>query len=94
PDGTVRVVDAMPLRGEATDVVRVVEGRSGRVPMVMELVLRFDYGSVSPWVRQVNGQWSAIAGPDAAWLYSPVAVEHRDGWTSSRWRRGNRCRSC
>ncbi len=84
PDGTVRVIDAMPLRGEATDVVRVVEGRSGRVPMSMELVLRFDYGSVSPWVRQVDGQWSAIAGPDAAWLNSPVAVEHRDGRTTAR----------
>ncbi|MGH3963858.1 MAG: glycoside hydrolase family 15 protein [Pseudonocardiaceae bacterium] len=84
PDGTVRVVDAMPLRGEATDVVRVVEGRSGRVPMSMELVLRFDYGAVSPWVRHVDGQWSAIAGPDAAWLDSPVAVRHRDGRTSAR----------
>ncbi|MGQ0717833.1 MAG: glycoside hydrolase family 15 protein [Pseudonocardiales bacterium] len=84
PDGTVRVIDAMPLRGEATDVVRVVEGRSGRVPMSMELVLRFDYGSVSPWVRQVDGQWSAIAGPDAAWLDSPVALEYRDGRTSAR----------
>ncbi|MGH3919864.1 MAG: glycoside hydrolase family 15 protein, partial [Pseudonocardiaceae bacterium] len=84
PGGTVRVVDAMPLRGEATDVVRVVEGRSGRVPMSMELVLRFDYGAVSPWVRHVDGQWSAIAGPDAAWLDSPVAVRHRDGRTSAR----------
>ncbi|HSL07899.1 MAG TPA: glycoside hydrolase family 15 protein [Pseudonocardiaceae bacterium] len=84
PDGTVRVVDAMPLRGEAADLVRVVEGRSGRVPMMMELVLRFDYGSVTPWVRQVDGQWSAIAGPDAAWLHSTVSVDHRDGQTSAR----------
>jgi GH15 family glucan-1,4-alpha-glucosidase len=52
--------------------------------MAMELVLRFDYGSVSPWVRQVDGQWSAVAGPDAAWLHSPVSVEHRDGRTSAR----------
>ncbi len=84
PDGTVRVVDAMPLRGEAADVVRVVEGRSGRVPMVMELALRFDYGSVSPWVRQVDGQWSAVAGPDAALLETAVSVDHRDGRTSAR----------
>jgi GH15 family glucan-1,4-alpha-glucosidase len=84
PEGTVRVVDVMPPRGEAADVVRVVEGRSGRVPMVMELVLRFDYGSVTPWVRQVDGQWSAVAGPDAAWLDSAVAVDHRDGQTGAR----------
>ncbi|MGH4000751.1 MAG: glycoside hydrolase family 15 protein, partial [Pseudonocardiaceae bacterium] len=84
PDGTVRVVDAMPLRGVAADVVRVVEGRSGRVPMVMELALRFDYGSVSPWVRQVDGQWSAVAGPDAAWLHSAVSVDVREGRTTAR----------
>lgn len=84
PDGAVRVVDAMPLRGEAADVVRVVEGLSGRVPMVMELILRFDYGAVSPWVRCLDGQWSAVAGPDAAWLHSAVDIDHRDGRTSAR----------
>ncbi len=84
PEGAVRVVDAMPLRGEAADVVRVVEGLSGRVPMVMELVLRFDYGAVPPWVRQLDGQWSAIAGPDAAWLDSEIAVDHRDGRAGAR----------
>ncbi len=84
PDGAVRVVDAMPLRGEAADVVRVVEGVSGRVPMVMELLMRFDYGAVPPWVRQLDGQWSAVAGPDAAWLHSAVAIEHRDGRTGAR----------
>ncbi|MGH3793655.1 MAG: glycoside hydrolase family 15 protein [Pseudonocardiaceae bacterium] len=84
PQGTVRVVDAMPPRGEAADVVRVVEGVTGRVPMCMELVLRFDYGSVTPWVRHLDGQWSAIAGPDSVWLDSAVPVEHADGRTSAR----------
>src|SRR5262245_48011716 len=50
-EGAVRVVDCMPLRGRAPDVVRVVEGVRGRVPMSMELVIRFDYGSIVPWVR-------------------------------------------
>jgi GH15 family glucan-1,4-alpha-glucosidase len=54
PTGTVRVVDAMPPRGEAADLVRVVEGVSGRVAMQMELVLRFDYGHVVPWVRRTE----------------------------------------
>jgi GH15 family glucan-1,4-alpha-glucosidase len=71
-EGSVRLIDAMPLRGEAVDVVRVVEGLSGRVPMRMELALRFDYGRTVPWVRRVDGLVNAIAGPDAAWLSTPV----------------------
>src|SRR3982750_2919521 len=43
-DGVVRVIDFMPPRGEAPDVIRIVEGVRGRVPMSMELRLRFDYG--------------------------------------------------
>ncbi len=78
PDGTVRVIDAMPPRGEAADVVRVVEGVSGRVPMRTAVRLRFDYGSVVPWVRHHDGQVSAIAGPDAAWLSSPAPLHGRD----------------
>ncbi|NED52264.1 glycoside hydrolase family 15 protein, partial [Micromonospora aurantiaca] len=46
PDGTVRVIDFMPPRGEAADIVRIVEGVSGRVPMHTELRLRFDYGRI------------------------------------------------
>jgi GH15 family glucan-1,4-alpha-glucosidase len=76
PDGTVRLVDLMPPRGQAADVVRVVEGISGRVSMRMELVLRFDYGSVPPWVRLIDGQHCAIAGPDAVWLRSELPVEY------------------
>ncbi|RKS80696.1 GH15 family glucan-1,4-alpha-glucosidase [Motilibacter peucedani] len=75
PDGTVRVTDFMPLRGEAADVVRIVEGVSGRVPMRTELVLRFDYGHIVPWVRHVDGDLGAVAGPDAVWLRTRVPLE-------------------
>src|SRR5262245_20566877 len=64
--GSVRVVDFMPPYGDRTDVVRIVEGVRGRVPMRMELVLRFDYGSVIPWVRRVDGALVATAGPLSA----------------------------
>ena len=84
PQGTVRVVDGMPPRGQAADVVRVVEGVSGRVPMCMELVLRFDYGSVPPWVRLMDGEHCAIAGPDAVWLRSDVPIEHARGRLGAR----------
>ncbi|RBY93578.1 glycoside hydrolase family 15 protein [Blastococcus sp. TF02-8] len=74
--GTVRVTDFMPPRGEAADVVRVVEGVSGHVPMRTELLLRFDYGHVVPWVRTIDGQVAAVAGPDAVWVNAPVALGH------------------
>ena len=84
PDGTVRLIDFMPPRDNAADVVRIVEGVSGRVPMRMELRLRFDYGHIVPWVRRHGGeQLSAIAGPDAIWLDTPAPLEGRDMTTVS-----------
>jgi GH15 family glucan-1,4-alpha-glucosidase len=74
PEGTVRVVDAMPPRSSTADLVRVVEGVRGRVPMRLELRLRFDYGHIVPWVRRQGEVLSAIAGPDAVWLDTPVAL--------------------
>ena len=74
--GTVRVLDFMPPRGEAPDVVRIVEGVEGRVEMQTELVIRFDYGRIVPWVRRLDGDTRlAIAGPDA------LACARR--WTSA-----------
>jgi GH15 family glucan-1,4-alpha-glucosidase len=79
PQGSVRLVDAMPVRGGAgADVVRVVEGISGRVAMDMALQLRFDYGRIAPWVWQADGQTAAVAGPDAVWLSTPVETHARD----------------
>jgi GH15 family glucan-1,4-alpha-glucosidase len=74
PDGVVRLVDCMPPRQQDPDVARVVEGVRGRVPMRMELVIRFDYGSIVPWVRRQDGALHAIAGPDSVWLRTPVQV--------------------
>jgi GH15 family glucan-1,4-alpha-glucosidase len=72
-DGVVRVVDFMPIRKHAVSLVRIVEGVSGRVPMHMDLRIRFDYGSTVPWVRRIDGQLRAVAGPDALVLTTPVA---------------------
>jgi GH15 family glucan-1,4-alpha-glucosidase len=77
-DGTARVIDFMPPRGDAPDVVRIVEGVRGRVPMRMELRLRFDYGHVVPWVYREDGDLVAVAGPDAVWLRTPVPTSGRD----------------
>jgi GH15 family glucan-1,4-alpha-glucosidase len=80
-DGVVRVVDCMPPRQSDPDVARVVEGIRGRVPMRMELTIRFDYGSIVPWVRHVGGALHAIAGPDSVWLRTPVPVRG-ENWTT------------
>jgi GH15 family glucan-1,4-alpha-glucosidase len=77
-EGTVRLVDFMPVRGEAPDLVRIVEGVRGRVPMRMDLRLRFDYGHVVPWVYHEAGAVVAVAGPDAVWLRTPVDVQRQD----------------
>src|SRR5919201_862863 len=72
-DGSVRVLDFMPPRGKAPDVVRIVEGLSGRVELRSELVVRFDYGHVVPWVRRsVDGSRLAVAGPDALCFRTPA----------------------
>ncbi|TSD99483.1 glycoside hydrolase family 15 protein [Skermania sp. ID1734] len=78
--GQVRVIDCMPPRREAADVVRIVEGISGRVRMKMQLRIRFDYGHVVPWVRHDNGGVVAIAGPDTLYLTTPVELhgEHME----------------
>jgi GH15 family glucan-1,4-alpha-glucosidase len=80
-DGVVRVVDCMPPRQSDPDVARVVEGLSGRVPMRMELTIRFDYGSIVPWVRRLDGALHAVAGPDSVWLRTPVPVRG-ENWTT------------
>ncbi len=72
PDGTVRVIDCMPPRTGGADVVRLVQGVSGRVDMTMDLRLRFDYGSVVPWVTRRGEDLCAVAGPDSIWLHTPV----------------------
>ena len=72
-EGAVRVVDFMPPRGTDPDVVRIVEGLRGEVAMRSELVIRFDYGHVVPWVRRVeSGARVAVAGPDALCFQTPA----------------------
>ena len=72
-EGEVTLIDFMPLRGSASDLVRLVQGRKGRVRMRMELVLRFDYGSIVPWVhRDADGSLEAVAGPDRVTLRTDV----------------------
>jgi GH15 family glucan-1,4-alpha-glucosidase len=67
-DGTVRLIDFMPVRGHAPDIVRIIEGVHGQVAMRSDLVIRFDTGRALPWVRQREGALTAVAGPDGLCL--------------------------
>ncbi|WP_329205205.1 glycoside hydrolase family 15 protein [Streptomyces sp. NBC_01696] len=73
--GIVKVIDFMPQRDKAPDVMRIVEGVSGSVDMSSVLRLRFDFGSVVPWMRRSHGHRVAVAGPDSVWLRSEPAVK-------------------
>jgi GH15 family glucan-1,4-alpha-glucosidase len=71
-DGAVRVIDFMPPRGKAPDIVRIVEGLRGEVEMSSELVIRYDYGLTIPWVRRIDDARLCVAGPDALCFRTPV----------------------
>ena len=72
--GEVTITDFMPYGpdAEAAQLVRLIEGVRGRVPMRLELVMRFDYGSRTPWVTDDGGVLQAIAGPEMLRLHSKV----------------------
>jgi GH15 family glucan-1,4-alpha-glucosidase len=70
--GRVRTIDFMPPRRDGPGIVRIVEGLEGRVPIRSQLVVRFDFGRVLPWVRRLDDALVAIAGPDGLCLRTPV----------------------
>ncbi|MEF3116200.1 glycoside hydrolase family 15 protein [Streptomyces chrestomyceticus] len=79
PRGTVRVIDFMPPREDATpQLIRIVEGVSGRVPMRSALRMRFSYGWVVPWVHKVDERTVAVAGPDSVWLDTDAETYGKD----------------
>ena len=78
-NGIVAVVDFMPPRGDACDIVRLVRGVAGKVKLRMELVIRFGFGADIPWVRRTeDGALLAICGPDMTVLRTPVETRGKD----------------
>jgi GH15 family glucan-1,4-alpha-glucosidase len=82
PDGAATLIEFMPLRTRGTShIVRIVQGRRGRVAMQTCLVLRFDYGSIVPWVTRLDENTiKAVAGPDMAVLHTTVDLK-ADGFS-------------
>ncbi|WP_171171592.1 glycoside hydrolase family 15 protein [Streptomyces sp. I05A-00742] len=81
--GTVRIIDFMPPRDGAPQLIRIVEGVSGRVPMRSALRMRFSYGRVVPWVHKVGDRTVAVAGPDSVWLDTTAETFGKDLTTYS-----------
>jgi GH15 family glucan-1,4-alpha-glucosidase len=79
-NGAVRLIDFMPPRGKDPDIVRIIEGVRGKVSMQMELIIRFDYGQIVPWVRRrtPSDGIEAIAGPDGLILRTAVETHGKD----------------
>ncbi|MGH9496983.1 MAG: glycoside hydrolase family 15 protein [Candidatus Sulfotelmatobacter sp.] len=74
-EGTVTLIDFMPIRSKTPEVIRLVRGDRGKVAMRMDFVVRFDYGEAVPWVtRQPDGALFAIAGPNLLALQAPVTL--------------------
>jgi GH15 family glucan-1,4-alpha-glucosidase len=80
--GTVALIDFMPPGRDMHSIVRIVEGRSGKVPMHLQLIMRFDYGKIMPWVRKAAGHLWAVAGPDMIRHSTPITT-HGEGPTTA-----------
>ncbi len=74
-EGEITLIEFMPPRGEASDLVRLVLGKRGKVTMRTELIIRFDYGVMMPWVTQRDDQTlCAVSGPDMVVLRTPILL--------------------
>ncbi len=81
--GTVKVIDFMSPGVEQPTLFRIVDGQSGSVPMSLELIARFDYGSITPWAQATGDGLTLVAGSDALRFHSPVPLESRDLTTTA-----------
>lgn len=79
-EGAVILTDFMPVRRqhEISEIVRIVTGVRGSVPMRMELDIRFDYGRIRPWMTWEKGRMRAVAGPHAVFLALPDKLERAE----------------
>jgi GH15 family glucan-1,4-alpha-glucosidase len=78
-DGAVTLIDFMPMHGRHSSIVRLVKGIRGKVRMRAELILRFGYGAIMPWVTRLeDGTLRAIAGPDMVLVRTPVHLAGKD----------------
>lgn len=83
PDGVAKIIDFMSPGLEHPTIFRVVEGVSGEVPMHLELIVRFDYGSIAPWAQSTGDGLTFVAGSDALRFHSPVELRDENLTTTA-----------
>ena len=78
--GVATVVDFMPVaeRPDQVELIRIVKGIRGQVPMRTEVIIRFDYGHTIPWVRKRDYGISAVSGPNAITFRTAVPLASKD----------------
>jgi GH15 family glucan-1,4-alpha-glucosidase len=84
-EGSCKIIDCMLVGDKSPTLVRTVEGVTGTVNMELDIVIRFDYGSIIPWVRRNEDERGihAVGGPDAVVLYTPYEVHGRSFHTKT-----------
>jgi GH15 family glucan-1,4-alpha-glucosidase len=90
--GAVRLIDFMPLKPQRHEVIRIVEGIDGAVPVMMNLVARFGYGLSKPWITALNGDIELTTAPDALVLRTPAELrfDDEDVWGTFTVKKGER----
>jgi len=81
--GAIRLIDFMPINPDRCDVIRIVEGVEGEVPMEMLLDLRFGYGAYRPWIKPIRNGFSFVSGGDAGLLRGNVKMERTNRWVAA-----------
>ena len=82
-DGSLRITDFLAIGTPRPTLVRILEGLAGAVPVEVDLRIRFDYGSIVPWVHRIDDALVAIGGPDALAVRTPVRMHGRDRRTEA-----------
>lgn len=76
-EGAALLIDFMPVGATDTSIIRIVQGLRGRIALKLEFALRFEYGSIVPWVTRLRTGFGirAIAGPSLVLLRTTIPLE-------------------
>src|SRR3974390_758247 len=78
-EGAATLIDFMPPRSGNSHLIRVAKGERGNVTFGSELIVRFGYGAVVPWVTRIDNETvRLVAGPDMLVLRTPVKMHGKN----------------
>src|ERR1700683_1718579 len=71
----------MPPNDGHSMIHRIVVGLGGTVEMQMELIVRYEYGAITPWATATEDGLILVAARDGLRLHSPVRLVGKDHTT-------------